>query len=78
MYFKGFHFSVDSLWNGDPINHDPVEFHVSAPDRNTIKVDVSGPLFNDPLQPPGPPGHPFPELWEFEGKVRDYMVSCMV
>ncbi|KAM7444015.1 hypothetical protein ABFA07_007382 [Porites harrisoni] len=63
---KEFEFSIATTWDGEPLNHSPVEFKVSAVDEISVKVDVRGPLFNDPGPPPAPSGSPCPELWEFE------------
>lgn len=64
-----FEFAITTTWDGDPVaGHNPVHFIVSAVDEDSVKVDVSGPLFNDPGPPPAPPGSPCPELWEYEGK----------
>ena len=60
-------FSIATTWNGDPVNHHPVEFKVSALNETSVKIHVSGPLFNDPGPPPVAPGSACPELWEYEG-----------
>lgn len=77
--FQGAHVAVTSLWNGDPIDHRPVAFHISAPAGNTVQLDITGPLFNDPGPPPGAPGQACAQLWEYEGEswgvlpIVDYM-----
>ncbi|KAL9971915.1 hypothetical protein ACROYT_G018138 [Oculina patagonica] len=63
---KEFVFSIKTTWNGEPVNHVPVEFKVSAQNETSVRVDVSGPLFNDPGPPPVTSGSPCPELWEYE------------
>lgn len=63
---KEFEFSIATTWDGDPVGHIPVLFKVSAENETSVKVDVSGPLFNDPGPPPAPPGSPCPELWDYE------------
>jgi len=63
---KEFNFSITTTWDGDPVGHNPIEFKVSTVNETSVKVDVSGPLFNDPGPPTAPPGSPCPELWEYE------------
>lgn len=63
---REFVFSITTTWDGNPVDHSQVRFVVSAVNKEAVKVDVSGPLFNDPGPPPGPPGSPCPELWEYE------------
>lgn len=58
------------------MGHSPVEFKVGAENETSVRVDVSGPLFNDPGPPPAPSGSPCPELWEYEGKVLIPVVYC--
>ena len=41
---------------------------------NAVQLDVSGPLFNDPGPPPGPPGKACPELWEYEGEAASWSI----
>ncbi|XP_022801304.1 UPF0462 protein C4orf33 homolog [Stylophora pistillata] len=59
-------FSITTNWNGDPVDHSPVVFRVGAADGTSVRVDVSGPLFNDPGPPAVASGGPCPELWEYE------------
>lgn len=60
-------FSIATTWNGEPVNHSPVELKVSSKNETSVRVDVAGPLFNDPGPPPVTSGSPCPELWEYEG-----------
>lgn len=62
-----FVFSIETTWNGDPVNHSPVQLKVSSENKTSVRVDVVGPLFNDPGPPPVTSGSPCPELWEYEG-----------
>lgn len=48
------------------MDHSPVVFRVGAADGTSVRVDVSGPLFNDPGPPAVASGGPCPELWEYE------------
>ncbi|CAH3046261.1 unnamed protein product, partial [Pocillopora meandrina] len=59
-------FSITTTWNGNPVKHSPVVFRVGAADDTSVRVDVSGPLFNDPGPPPVASGGACPELWEYE------------
>ena len=72
FFFQEFNFSITTTWDGDPVGHNPIEFKVSTVNETSVKVDVSGPLFNDPGPPTAPPGSPCPELWEYEGKLLTY------
>jgi len=63
---KDFVFSIATTWNGEPVNHSPVELKVSSENETSVRVDVAGPLFNDPGPPPVTSGRPCPELWEYE------------
>lgn len=56
---------IEHTWDSSPVNHDPIKI-VFSPDQSGMKIEVFGPFFNDPAGPPGAPGQPFPELWEFE------------
>ena len=62
-------FSIATTWNGEPVDHSPVELKVSSEDETSVRVDVTGPLFNDPGPPAVASGSPCPELWEYEGLV---------
>ena len=70
LFLQEFEFSIATTWDGDPVGHIPVLFKVSAENETSVKVDVSGPLFNDPGPPLAPPGSPCPELWDYEG-IKD-------
>lgn len=59
-------FLIKHTWDSDPVNHDPIRISFS-PGEGGLKMEVSGPFFNNPVAPPGPPGQPFPGLWDYEG-----------
>uniref|UniRef100_A0A8C6WEH4 Chromosome 4 open reading frame 33 n=1 Tax=Neogobius melanostomus TaxID=47308 RepID=A0A8C6WEH4_9GOBI len=58
-------FSIENTWNSDPVDHEPIRITFS-PWEGGLKMQVFGPFFNDPAAPPGPPGHAFPGLWDYE------------
>lgn len=59
-------FLIEHTWDSNPVNHDPIRIRFSPGDGG-LKMEVSGRFFNDPAAPPGPPGQPFPGLWDYEG-----------
>lgn len=63
-------FSIKHTWDSDPVDHDPIKI-IFSPGLGGLKLQVLGPFFNDPAAPPGPPGHAFPGLWDYEGGHED-------
>lgn len=63
---KEYNFSINSEWNGAPINHAPIVFQISAQDSRNVLVSVSGPFFNDPGPPPCAAGSACDGLWNYE------------
>lgn len=63
-------FSIEHTWDSDPVSHDPIRITFS-PGQGGLKMEVDGPFFNDPEAPPGPPGHAFAGLWNYEGGYWD-------
>lgn len=59
-------FDIEHTWDSNPVNHDPLKITFS-PGLGGLKVEVSGPFFNDPAAPAGPPSQAFPGLWNYEG-----------
>lgn len=58
-------FAIQHTWDSDPVDHDPIR--ISFSDGKTgLRMEVSGPFFNDPAAPPGEPGIAFPGLWNYE------------
>lgn len=60
-------FSIEHTWDNKPVAHAPVKICFSPGNRG-LKMEVSAPFFNNPAAPPGPPGQPFPGLWDYEGR----------
>ncbi|XP_059180154.1 UPF0462 protein C4orf33 homolog isoform X2 [Centropristis striata] len=56
---------IQDTWDSDPVNHNPIIIDFS-PGLGGLKIDISGPFFNDPPGPDGPPSQPFPQLWNYE------------
>ncbi|CAL8269827.1 UPF0462 protein C4orf33 homolog isoform X1 [Gadus morhua] len=56
---------IGHTWDSIPVTHDPVKITFSPGDGG-LMMKVSGPFFNDPEAPNGPPGLPFPALWDYE------------
>lgn len=63
-------FAIRHTWDSNPVDHDPIRI-IFSPGQGGLKMQVSGPFFNDPAAPPGPPGHAFPGLWDYEGRSAD-------
>lgn len=59
-------FLIKHTWDSNPVNHEPIRIGFSS-GNGGLKMEVSGPFFNDPAAPPGPPSQPFPGLWDYEG-----------
>ncbi|KAM6972127.1 UPF0462 protein C4orf33 homolog [Aplochiton taeniatus] len=55
---------IKTTWNSLPVSHPPLKVTFS-PGEGGLNLLVSGPFFNDPPAPPGPPGT-FPGLWNYE------------
>ena len=58
---------IGHTWDSIPVTHDPVKITFSPGDGG-LMMKASGPFFNDPKAPNGPPGLPFPGLWDYEGE----------
>ncbi|GFO34360.1 upf0462 protein c4orf33-like protein [Plakobranchus ocellatus] len=60
-------FAIRTTWNGDCIKHEPIKITLGpASDESGVVIKVLGPFFNSPAKPDGPPGQPFPQLWDYE------------
>lgn len=59
-------FMIEHTWDSNPVTHEPIRISFS-PGNGGLKMEASGPFFNDPAAPPGPPSQPFPGLWDYEG-----------
>ncbi len=60
-------FQIKRTWDSLPVAHKPVKIRFS-PGEDGLLMQVTAPFFNDPPAPAGPPGEPFPGLWDYEGK----------
>nr|XP_057922448.1 UPF0462 protein C4orf33 homolog isoform X1 [Doryrhamphus excisus] len=58
-------FEIQHTWDSRPVNHDPIRI-LFSPGVGGMNMKVSAPFFNDPEAPAGPPGQPFPGLWDYE------------
>ncbi|XP_028833771.1 UPF0462 protein C4orf33 homolog [Denticeps clupeoides] len=58
-------YHIEHTWDSLPVGHDPVTIAFSPGDGGLIMA-VSAPFFSDPAAPSGPPGQPFPGLWDYE------------
>lgn len=59
-------FSITTTWNGQSVGHDPVKLSLQPAQDGGMLVQVDAPFFNSPPAPAGPPGQPFPGLWDYE------------
>lgn len=59
-------FDIKHTWDSNPVNHDPLRITFS-PGQGGLRMEASGPFFNDPAAPAGPPSQAFPGLWDYEG-----------
>jgi len=59
-------FYIRHTWDSVPVDHKPVKIRFS-PGEEGLLMQVTAPFFNDPPAPAGPPGEPFPGLWDYEG-----------
>ncbi|XP_005104525.1 UPF0462 protein C4orf33 homolog isoform X2 [Aplysia californica] len=58
-------FAIKTTWNGQCIKHEPMKVSLSPAEDGGCIMKVSGPFFNSPAAPQGPPG-PFDKLWDYE------------
>lgn len=63
-------FSINTTWDGNPINHRPITLTLEPDRSRNLIISVEGHFFNDPKNPGGLPGQPFPGLWDYEGKAE--------
>lgn len=60
-------FSITTTWDSRPIDHPPVKIRLSRHvGGNDVNIHVSAPFFNNPPNPGGPAGQPFPQLYNYE------------
>ncbi|KAJ3615300.1 hypothetical protein NHX12_018868 [Muraenolepis orangiensis] len=79
MGFATFFFSVliAHTWDSLPVTHESVSITFS-PGVGGLMMKLSGPFFNDPEAPKGPPGKPFPALWNYEVVEAFFLDSTSV
>lgn len=65
-------FKINTEWNNRPIKHPtPAEITLSWNSGDVFLTAVfDAPFFDDPKAPNGPPGKPFPKLWDYEGLLE--------
>lgn len=68
--------AIQHTWDSDPVDHDPIRISFSD-GKSGLRMEVSGPFFNDPAAPPGEPGIAFPGLWNYEGKRKLILVFVL-
>ncbi|XP_027874291.1 UPF0462 protein C4orf33 homolog isoform X1 [Xiphophorus couchianus] len=65
LHFRKMEFAIQHTWDSNPVDHDPIR--ISFTDgQSGLRMEVSGPFFNDPESPAGEPGIAFPGLWNYE------------
>uniref|UniRef100_A0A667WA50 Chromosome 4 open reading frame 33 n=1 Tax=Myripristis murdjan TaxID=586833 RepID=A0A667WA50_9TELE len=63
--FSQMEFEIKHTWDSYPVMHEPVTIKFS-PGAGGLHMEVFAPFFDDPKAPAGPPGQPFPGLWDYE------------
>ena len=58
-------FAIAGTWDGQAIDHDPVELTLVG-DGEDLIIRISAPFFDDPAPEGGKPGEAFFKLWEYE------------
>ncbi|XP_073699221.1 UPF0462 protein C4orf33 homolog [Garra rufa] len=58
-------FHIKYTWDSLPLDHDPITIRFS-PGEGGLLMQVTAAFINDPPAPAGPPGEPFPGLWDYE------------
>ena len=58
-------FQIRGTWDGEAIDHDPVELSLVAAGEDLI-ISISAPYFGDPAPEGGKPGETYWQLWEHE------------
>ncbi|KAL5012130.1 hypothetical protein ScPMuIL_010681 [Solemya velum] len=61
----GVKYQINHTWNSAEVDHRPVEITLEASPEGVV-MGVVAPFFNDPGNPGGAPGKPFPQLWDHE------------
>ncbi|XP_005991344.1 UPF0462 protein C4orf33 homolog [Latimeria chalumnae] len=58
-------FKIAHTWDSLAVNHDPVTIQFKPGDEGLL-LEVNALFFHDPPAPPGEPGKPFNQLWDYE------------
>ncbi|XP_061189290.1 UPF0462 protein C4orf33 homolog [Saccostrea echinata] len=58
-------YKITKTWNGSDVDHPYVQLTLHAAESG-VEVRVKAPFFNDPGNPGGEDGKPFPNLWDYE------------
>lgn len=61
-------YQIKTTWDSIPVMHVPVTI-TFKPDDEGLVMEVNSLFFDDPPAPPGEPGKPFDQLWDYEGEV---------
>ncbi len=59
-------FLISTEWDGAVLDHDPATITLTSHPEG-VKMLVEAVFFDDPSNPGGTPGEPFPGLWDYEG-----------
>ncbi|XP_059174841.1 UPF0462 protein C4orf33 homolog isoform X2 [Physella acuta] len=59
-------FAIRTTWNGNCVKHEPVKISLAPAADGGMVIKILAPFFNSPPKPDGPPGQPFPGLWNYE------------
>ena len=69
-------FRIAQQWDGAALGHAGIEIRLQpSPAGDAVVMEMNGPFFNDPSNPGGAVGKPFPNLWDYEGKEET--VACL-
>jgi len=72
LFIHRFKYSITKQWDSKPSTGiTTVELRRS---EEALTIQVTAPFYDDPSPPKGPPGEPFPHLWDYEGTGR-YMFA---
>ncbi|KAK3576856.1 hypothetical protein CHS0354_012911 [Potamilus streckersoni] len=59
-------YTITRTWNNQDTGHVPIQLTLQRADERHVQLTISAPFFNDPPNPGGTPGKPFPQLWDYE------------
>lgn len=58
-------YAITTTWDNQTIDHAPIQLTLTGQGTH-LELVVSGPFFNDPPGPDGPPGEAYWGLWNYE------------